>query len=466
MIDPYGNEISWLPNLSNKNEPLYISIADCIEEDIKKGMLEGGFRLPPQRIIANYLGINHTTVTRAYKLCEEKGLIKGITGKGTYVTSYAGIPQNLLSNSHSNIIDMGMVLPLHESNGLLESFLREIYYNMDYNDILSYVPPEGHIKHRYIASQWLKQYDLDYSVDQIIITSGAQNALAVVLTSLFKRGDRILVDEYTYTGLITLSKLLGIILIPVKTLDDGIDIGELTAACDRENAKGIYLIPDCHNPTTAVLSYEKRQAIGEIIQKYNLLLIEDNPFIYTAQEGGHKPICMYAKDHGIFIASTSKSINPTFRVSYLATPKKYTDDLIHGVNNLTWMASPLNAEILSQILSTSKYSQIVTNNLSVLRQRNRIVDQILGGFNLKSHTTALFRYLILPPTISDKDIEHSCLIQGVQVFSAKRFAASTHRASDAIRISVSGPKRIDELETGLSILADILKQNSMNELIV
>lgn len=457
MIDEYGNEISWVPNLKEKKAPKYIAIANCIEEDINNGILESGFRLPPQRIIANYLGINHSTVTRAYKLCEEKGLIKGITGKGTFVSSYAGIPQNLItSDNDSNTIEMGMVLPLYELNELIESYLKDVYQKINYNEIMCYVPPEGHIKHRYIVSKWLKEFGINFSPEQILITSGSQNALAVVLTSLFEKGDRIIVDEYTYTGLISLSKLLGIILVPVKTNNDGIDIDELKSTCKRENAKGIYLIPDCHNPTTAVLSNEKRRAIGQIINSYNLILIEDSPFNFTIEKS-IQPISKHARDNSVFIVGTSKSINPTFRISYIASSSKYLKQLMNGVNNLIWMASPLNAEILSHLLNTTKYNQIIASKLSILKERNRLVDNILKEYNLIPNDTALFRYLTLPSSISDKDIELSCLKKGVQVFSSKRFATSTHPNKNAIRLSVSGPKNMEELKRGLLIIKDVLK---------
>ena len=89
IIDYYGNTITWIPKIKHSKLALYEQIADCIESDILRDSLRAGFQLPPQRIIAHYLNINHSTVTRAYKLCEEKGLIKGITGKGTFVSSTA-----------------------------------------------------------------------------------------------------------------------------------------------------------------------------------------------------------------------------------------------------------------------------------------------------------------------------------------------------------------------------------------
>jgi len=456
MIDNYGNQITWIPNFEEKKEPIYISIAHCLEEDIKTGKLEGGFKLPPQRVIANFLGINHSTVTRAYKLCEEKGLIKGVTGKGTFVHFHAGMPQNLLTDYNLNIIEMGMVLPLYEVNEIIESFLKDAYQNIDYDSILKYAPPEGHVKHRYIASKWLSRFYLDCSPEQIIITAGTQNALSVILVSLFDKGDRIIVDEYTYTGFISLSKLLGIILVPVKTNEDGIDIDELKITLKRESIKGIYLIPDCHNPTTATLSNKNRRLIAQIIENNNLLLIEDSPFSFTVQSN-LKPISHYLPDNSIYIAGTSKSINPTFRISYIASPQKYARQLSHGVNNLTWMASPLNAEIISQLLNSLKYDEFIKVKISKMKERNQLVDDILHDYHLIPNQTSLFRYLILPEAISDKNIELTCLEKGVQIFSSKRFSISTHPNQNAIRLSISGPKDIKELRRGLSIIKEVMR---------
>lgn len=461
MIDQYGNEISWVPNFSHSTLPKYISIAKCLENDINNGILMAGCKLPPQRVIANYLGICHSTMTRAYKLCEEKGLIKGIIGKGTFVNSYAGLPQDVLTNAnHSKVIEMGMVLPLYECNNLIESFLKEVYPVIDYDFILKYVPPEGHIKHRYVAAKWLKRFNVDYSPEQIMITSGSQNALSVILISLFEKGTRIIVDDYTYTGIKSLAKLLGIILVPVKSNENGIDIHDLKKTCIREKPKGIYLIPDCHNPTSVIMSRKKRMEVARIIDEYNLLLIEDSPFRFSVQEN-MPPISHFVSDSSIYIAGTSKSLSPTFRISYIASPRKYIKQLIRGINNLIWMASPINSEIITQLLSSSKYDQIVTAKRLIIRERNKLVDNILCDYTLIPNETSLFRYLILPQSISDKDIELACLVKGVQVFSSKRFSVSTHPHKNGIRLSISGPQNIEELRKGLLIIRDVLKLSEM-----
>ncbi len=462
MINYYGNEITWVPKLEQSNQPIYILIAESIEKDIKDGKLKSGFKLPPQRIIANYLGINHSTVTRAYKLCEEKGLIKGVIGKGTFVSTSAGIPVNLISDHKgNNIIEMGMALPIYEVNPLIESYVTELYSSIDYNVVFKYTSPEGHIKHRYIASKWLEQFKVNSRAENIIITSGAQNAISVVLVSLFNKGDRIIVDEFTYTGLKSLSELLGIILIPVKGTPSGIDLEALETTCKRESAKGIYLISDYHNPTSVTLSHESRMEISKIISKYNLLLIEDGTFSFTIKDK-MKPISSIIPDNSIYIHGTSKSLNATFRIAYIVSPKKYIQQLKHGANNLTWMSSPLTSEIVSLFQATSKYDTIIKAKIKILEERNRILDEILVGHDIAPSQTGLFRYLLLPKGLDDTNVEGICLKSGIQVFSSKRFSMGMNTLQNGIRISVSGPNNLDELKAGLGILQEVLSSYKHN----
>ncbi len=462
MYDKYGNEITWVPNLKESDLPKYQAIAYCLEEDINLGLLVPGQKLPPQRVIADYLGINHSTVTRAYKLCAEKGLIHGTVGRGTYISSYAGIPQHLLTdNLDPTIIEMGMVLPLYETNEKIITFLQDAYQKVDYSSVLQYVPPEGLNKHRYVASKWLRNFKLECPPEQIIITTGSQSALAVILTSLFNKGDRIVADEYTYTGLKSLANLLGIILIPVRTGIDGIDTTELEVACRREKAKGIYLIPDCHNPTTASITPDKRKEIARIIVDGNLLLIEDGTFGFSVPDKV-RPISSYIPDNSLFITGVSKMLSTAFRIAYIASPRKYLKQLTHGTNLITRMASALNAELVSLLLNSPSYEQIVADKMEKIKERNRLVDEVLCDYDLVPNENSFFRFLLLPPAMSDDEVERACLARGVQIFSAKRFSVSAESKINAVRLSVSGPRDSGELRKGLQIIREVLESTAVS----
>lgn len=456
MINFYGNEINWVPNLDGKEGSMYKKIATAIEEDIQSGKLLHGVKLPPQRVIADYLEVNHGTVTRAYKLCEEKGLLKGIIGKGTFVSGSAGLPVDLLTDyEESNIISLGMTLPLYELNDCLKLYLKEMSSSIDYNIALKYCPPEGHIKHRYIAANWLKRKGFDAKPEQMIITSGTQNALAVILTTLFEKGDRIAVDDFTYTGLKALAKYLGIILVPVGGKDFIMCIDELKQTLRREKIKGIYLMPDCHNPSARVMELGTRQAIAELIQKENLLLIEDGTYGFSRQEQ-FSSISSMVPDLSFYIHGTSKAISPTFRISYLIAPKAYMNKLKQGINNLTWMASPYTGEILSLLQSTGQYDEFVRMKMEELKHRNDLFNEIFAGEDYINCDSSMYRCVRIPSHYSEQEIENKALEKGVQVFGINRFAAGVGSDEKGIRLSISSPKTHHELEKGLKIIKEIL----------
>lgn len=457
MIDYYGNEISWVPVIEKTEKPVYISLAECIEKDIASGKLPIGFRLPPQRIIAGYLGFNHSTVTKAYKICEEKGLVKGVVGKGTFVSSTSCIPSEVMAQyKDESMIEMGMVLPVYETNEYCKNLIHEVTDLIDFDLVLKYAPPEGSFKHRYIASEWLKQYRIKARPEQIVITSGNQNALSVILVSLFDKGDRIAVDEFTYTGVKNLAKLLGIILIPVKGNNKGMDLQELRNVCKRDNVKGLYLIPDCHNPTSVIMDLQTRKEISEIIEQFNILLIEDGTFSYCLEDK-IMPIFTLNPEYTIYIQGTAKALNPTFRISYMVSPIRFLERFKNGINTLNWMASPYSAEILSILQASSKYDDLVKVKIEKLKIRNKIMDSILKEFGLYPSKTAPFRYLSLSEDMDDVLIEKKCYHAGVHVFSLKRFSVGTNKVQSGIRISGSGPKTIKELENGLITLRDVIK---------
>ncbi len=456
MINYYGNEIEYVPTIKESSKAKYISIAQSIEDDIQNGKLKHGQMLPPQRLIANYLGINHGTVTKAYKLCEEKGLIKGVIGKGTFVSGSAGLPVSLLTDhDDNNIISLGMALPLYETNPLIESHIKEISANIDYNIALKYCPPEGLLKHRYIAANWLNQFKINTKAENILITSGTQNALAVILLSTFNKSDRIIVDEFTYSGLKSLAKYLGIILVPVTGDKNGMNVDELKKTCKRENIRGIYLMPDCHNPTSIVMSEKKRHQIAEVIKEYDLLLIEDATFGFTVTDK-IMPISGYVPKNSFYINGTSKAISPTFRISYVVAPEKYTKQLQQGLNNITWMSSPYTAEIISLLQSTSRYELITNAKLEILKKRNEIFDEEFSSYNVIPSIHSMFRYLELPDDWDCSELERLALKAGVQIFSASRFSAGTHNVHNAIRIALSSAKTNEELMRGLKILKQVL----------
>lgn len=458
MLDKYGNEVNWMPNLDSESRaPMYLKIVDAIKNDIKCGVLMRGFKMPPQRVLAHQLGVNHGTITRAYKICEEKGLVKGIVGKGTFIAASPGLPVSLLTDHQdTEVISLGLAISLYEANSIIESEVKAVLEAMDYGLTLKYSPPEGHIKHRYIAANWLEEYKIQPQPNNLLITSGTQNALSIILITLFQKGDRIVVDEYTYTGLRSLAAYMGIILVPVSGGRNGMDLDELRAVCKREQPKGMYLISDYQNPTTITLSLKKREKIAEVIQENRMLLLEDATFSFSMKKK-IAPVSSLIPERSFYILGTSKAISPAFRISYVVSPAEYVNTLKIGLNNIIWMASPYTSEIVSLLQSTGAYSRIVQEKIRLLGERNRLFDEIMAGYDVLDSETSCYRFLMLPKPFDDGELERIALERGVQLFSANRFYVGAKPQNCTIRLAISTPDTIDELRKALIIVRETLE---------
>lgn len=93
--------MSWKPDFTKATGPLYKIIAEKLEEDVRTGSLTPGTKLPPQRELADFLDINVSTISRAFKLCEQKGIICSTVGNGTFIASDAAANPFLLPEDDS-----------------------------------------------------------------------------------------------------------------------------------------------------------------------------------------------------------------------------------------------------------------------------------------------------------------------------------------------------------------------------
>ena len=119
--------MSWRPKIDSSELPLYSAIAQTLERDIEHGTLKPNDKLPPQRELADFLDVNLSTITRAFKLCEAKGLIKGSVGKGTFISSDVKANKPMLSEYRkSGIINLGPSHPLYNENKYITKLLRKM----------------------------------------------------------------------------------------------------------------------------------------------------------------------------------------------------------------------------------------------------------------------------------------------------------------------------------------------------
>lgn len=456
----------WKPSIENKEKPLYIALADALESDITSGRLKPGEKLPPQRELADQLKVNLSTVTRAFRLCELKGLLSGVVGRGTFVSADAKVSLSMSSQDKSlNIIEMGQVLPLYcldKDTGIMaKSFLQD----MDMEMLMRYSSPAGLNHHRTIGAEWLRKFNIDASADQILVTPGSQNALSICLLTLFSPGDRIAVDPATYPGMKSLAALHGVRLVPIEMNEDGMSPQGLMNVCKSEEIRGIYLMPEFQNPTTRSISPQRREEIADVIRKYNLILMEDDVYSFTGDRS-HIPVSALTPEQGIYIGGTAKLLGAGFRVSYVKVPGKYMESMERGILNTTWMASPITAELVTRLIEAGKAERILEKKREEARRRNDLANEILSGYNTAGRPCGFFQWLSLPDNWSGREFELALRESGVQVFCAEKFVVGSSPLPSAVRISLSGPDTTEELEMGLNAIKNLLQKGCNDHAII
>ena len=458
MQQSFYDDLTWMPKIDKTDKPMYLAIMETLDSDIRNGVLKPGDKLPPQRELADFLHINLTTVTKAFKLCERKGLIYATVGKGTFISADANVSTVSQDDELDNgIIEMGTIRPLYSQNKLVVESIRQTVQNITIGKYLEYDEPKMKISHREIGSKWLKRFHIRVKPENIAIASGAQNALAVTMISLFQPGDKIGTDSLTYTGYKNLASTFGVRLVPVEMDKDGMNPTMLSKTCKNESLKGLYLIPECQNPTTCTMPISRRQEIAEIIKANNLILIEDDTYSFL-ENSELAPVSELIPEQSIYINCTSKSLSAGLRVAFMAVAPKFHDQISRGIYNINLNTSHFNVEIVANLIETGLADQILEAKRLEAETRNKLTDEILNGFTVQGNKRDYFRWLILPDGWAGKEFEYCAKVSGVQIYCAERFAVGSNPGPAAVRIATASVKNQNELIRGLTILKDLINK--------
>ena len=455
--------LSWTPERSKLKRPYYLTLANALEADIISGKLAAGTKLPPQRELADFLDINFTTVTQAYNLCRERNLIYGITGKGTFVSPQTEKKESFPFGKMPSLIELGLVkgfdqikTPIIEAseNVLKKGYIEELY---------SYTEAAGHLHQRAAGAHWMKQMDVHTDSEHTAIFSGAQNIISATLLSLFRIGDKIAVDEYTYSNLIGMARLSHIRLIPVRGDENGMVADELEHVCRKEEIRGIFLMPNCANPTTCTIPEKRKDELAEIIARYKLILIEDDntgiPLI-----AGKEYLSMFSRlpEQTIYICNSTMALCSGLRVAFAAFPEVFRVSLLNALFHLSIKTSSLDAEIMTELILNGKAAKILEQKLA--KERNAVFDRFFPEAVKSGSPAAFFRWLPVPKLVTDEvETERRLLQENVNVYCSYRFTVNRNPQKSLMRVAISSPGSASELEKGCAVIRDFLNRNRIGE---
>ncbi|MFD4706486.1 PLP-dependent aminotransferase family protein [Gottfriedia sp. NPDC058432] len=450
--------MSWKPDKMTLKRPFYNSIALQLEQDILNGFLAPGTKLPPQRELADFLDLNFTTITRAYKICEIKGLIYAITGSGTFVAPNAAHSITISTDKTANSIDLGFVASFEQTNSIVTEAIQKVVSKSYLDQLLNYNDPTGIPHHKAAALNWMEAFGIKAAQDNLAIVSGTQNALVIALASLFEPGNRIATDFYTFSNFIELAKTLHIQLIPIHSDQFGMLPDELEKQCSQLNIHGIFLMPSCSNPTTIMISDFRKLELASVIRKHRLILIEDDihAFITAGVISDYKqPMYNLLPEQSVYICGTSKSICSGLRVAYLVFGDTLREKILKAIFNLNVKTSSLDVEVITELILSGKAHEIVQQKKQLAETVNKIYTSYFP-VNKFGHPLSFYRWLPIHGNSTGVNLEADLKKLGVRVFHSDRFLSGQSSSEKYLRIALSSTHSLDDLDSGLNVLAQYL----------
>lgn len=449
--------MSWKPVIDrNSDTPLYISLADTLKNDILEGRLTPGTKLPPQRELADYLDIHLSTITRAFKLCEQRGLLCSVVGRGTFVSSDAAAQGMLtIHEATDKIIEMGAILPNPDIEQIVTDYLKEIIQEPDFYKLMQYAPISYDKLQIKAAIRWFNYYGLSTGKNNILFSSGSQNAIFAILAALFHPGDKIATTSVTYPGLKVAANSLGIQVIPLPVSDGKITAESLEYVVKNHDVRGFYMIPDFNNPSGELMNKDTRQEIADYIKQKKLPLIEDS--IYSLFiHNPLPPISSFTPDYGIMIGSTSKILSPGLRLALIHVPDRFYKAVSDTLYSIIITPPALMMQLFTRTVNLGKFDKIRELRIAEVIERNKLFNEICPDIRTSGNSNCPLRWAYIPEEtgIIPSEAEKQLRERGLQVFSAERFVVGNSDIPKAIRISLISEHSIKSYKKGLEIIRD------------
>lgn len=446
--------MDWVPTLNDRGGPVYRRIVEALAADIASGRLRRGQQLPTHRALAQTLGVDLTTVTRAYGEARQRGLTEARVGQGTFVAEsrLQARPPGALA------FDLSMNLPPQpidaDIEGRIARGIEALHRDVGIAPYLNYREPGGSEDERAAAAEWLRDRIPDAGAERIVICPGTQAALTSTLLALTTPGDVILTEALTYPGLKAVAAHLGLRLIGVTTDEFGLIPKTLKAAIRQHAPKAVYLIPTIQNPTTVTMPAQRRAEIAEIVRAHRLLLLEDDA--YGALAPAMAPLASLIPERTWHMATLSKCIAPGLRVSFLLAPDRaVASRTSEALRAIVQMPVPLMVALVARWLRDGSADAMIAAIRDEAAARQKIAAQALAGHPFAAHPNGHHIWVPLPRRWSRAEFAAHVQRQGLAVVTSEAFAVGD-APPHAIRVSLGAASSRAELARALDVLASVL----------
>lgn len=433
---------AWLRRTGALDGPAYRRIAEALEQAVAEGELQPGDQIPAQREVARLVGIDFTTVTRAYALARERGLIEGTAGRGTFIRSRT-------EEDEAGLVDLSMNLPPPPAGLNLGALLREttgaILARTDPATLMAYHPGAGSLAQRAAGAAWLAPSLGAVDPARVVVASGAQTALSALLDHLTAPGDVILAEAFAYPGLLATAARRGLTVVACPLDEQGLEPEALARLVAEHRPRLICCTPTFQNPTAATMDLARREAIVAIARAASVTIVEDDA--YGLLPAAPPPALASLWPEGVFhVATTAKTLSPGLRVAYVVAPPGRAESFATALHAIAQMPPPLMAAVTTSWI------------------REGVAARVLAGVREEATTRRALAAELLPAAVGGAESLHVWL-PGARAMPAARerglalVGAEAFRApgvvGEGLRISLGAAGKQATLARGLRALAGL-----------
>jgi len=428
-----------------------------IKNQISNKSLIAGSRLPSVRQFAIQTNCSVSTIVEAYARLVAEGVLESRLGSGYYVLGKEE-PMQMIDTEiqYQREID-----PLWISRQSLEAkidvlkpgcgwlpttwmpeqSIRKALKQAAKSEIsmlTDYATPHGHLELRKFIARKKELYDLKFKLNQILITDSATQSIDLIFRHLLRAGDVILIDDPCYFNFRALIKAHHLKAVPIPFTELGPDVEKFEQALNLKPK--IYLTNSgIHNPTGTTISLQTVYQISKLVEKTDLLIIEDEIFADFEYTPAPRYASLAGFKHVIQIGSFTKTLSAAIRCGYIIAESELIDQLIDLRIATNFSNSHLNSEIIYQALMDSSYPKHLDWLKKHLLKVSNEMMQKLGQLGIKPWivpTAGIFLWCKLPDGIQAAELSKLCLKQGVILAPGNSFSQAEN-AGQFMRFNVA-----------------------------
>ncbi|MBW3694827.1 PLP-dependent aminotransferase family protein [Vibrio sp. T187] len=440
----------------------YQQLAEQIKQQIQQQTWRVGEKIPSVRMSCRNFGLSNSTVLQAYQLLESQGWIVAKPQSGYFVAprlQAQSLPEHTPANqrkindllfdflkscSADSIEPFGSAFPDPSLFPLpdLTRNLASAGRKMKSIDVIDNLPPGSEALRRQIAQRYLQQ-GIAVNMQDIVITSGAMEALNLSLQAVTNSGDVVIVESPAFYGALQAIERLGLTPLEVEVdSTDGLDLEQFELALENNNVAACWLMTTFQNPTGSCLSEEKKQKVVELASKHQVPIIEDD--VYGELHEGEtrpKPLKFYDQDNLVLLCgSFSKSLCPGYRMGWVVNSAY--NDRIQKLQLLSTLSSsaPIQVGVAHYLIHDSYDNHLRKLRKELLARKSQYLAILKNDFpaNIKisDPVGGYFFWIEFDESVSTRELYKQGLVVGVGVAPGELFSPGS-KFEHCIRLNFS-----------------------------